>query len=243
MKKILFLMALVLGSATANAQITTGENTAKVIRTGNRAQKGNLGIYLGATTNMFKDIVDSKVNIKALPLINLKYMYTDKTEFRLGLELWEKDSTYIAPNKTDATKSESNIMFYPGIAYHFSNKNLLDVYVGGELPFGWGSQSNIEATDEGSIISTTGYTYADNQKYFRVGVGAFIGLQAYLGNLPVALGCEYGLSALYARCYNGSLDKDGYKIDESSQYNYNASNSKFKIGHQVRLTLSYYFNR
>lgn len=242
MKKIFFLMALVLGSLTANAQITTGENTAKVIRTGNRAQKGNLGIYLGATTDMFKDFTDKDVKIKALPLINLKYMYTDKTELRLGLELWEKDSTYSAPNMTDAKKSESSYMFYPGIAYHFSNKNLLDVYVGGELPFGFASQSEVKAVKESSILGN-GYSYTDDQSFFRVGVGGFVGLQAYLGNLPVAIGCEYGLNVMYSHCYNGSISKDGYEIDENSKFNYNASNSKFKIGHQVRLTLSYYFNR
>lgn len=240
MKKILFLMALVLGSLTTQAQITTGENTAKVIRTGNRAQKGNFGLYLGATTDMIKGLTDGDVKINALPLINLKYMYTDKTEFRFGFEFWEKDSTYSAPNKTDCKLNESRYMFYPGIAYHFNNKNLLDVYVGGELPFGFASEKSTEAVNESAGAYPAGYTYTKDQSFFRVGAGAFIGLQAYLGNLPVALGLEYGVSALYSHCYNNTLSKDDYKFED--KYNYNTSSSKFKLGHQVRLTLAYYFN-
>lgn len=237
-------MALVLGSyTTANAQITTGENTAKVIRTGNRAQKGNFGVYLGATTDMFKSITDKDISIKALPLINLKYMLTDKTELRLGFEIWEKDSIASKPDHTDNKATESSFMFYPGIAYHFSNKNLLDVYVGGELPFGFGSNKKSDFAPKASLIDDAGYTYNSNEKFFNVGVGAFIGLQAYLGNLPVAIGCEYGVNLLYAHCYNGTLDKDGYQIAKNSVYGYSNGDSRFKIGHQVRLTLSYYFNR
>ena len=59
MKKIFLLLALCCGVVAVDAQITTGQNTSKVVRTGNRAQEGNFGLYLGATTDMFKKITDS----------------------------------------------------------------------------------------------------------------------------------------------------------------------------------------
>ena len=54
MKKFFLLLTLFsLGATLTHAQITTGENTSQVVRTGNRAEKGDFGLYLGATTSMF----------------------------------------------------------------------------------------------------------------------------------------------------------------------------------------------
>ena len=251
MKKLFCLLALCFGVAVADAQITTGETTSKVIRTGNRAKAGDFGIYFGATTNVFKSIKSfgekDGVEYSAMPLINLKYMKTDKLEYRLGLEWWKKSSSFEdkIPNydeetgeergtkKNEWSNGESRFTFYPGVAYHFSNKNLLDVYVGGELPFGWSSYSG-EYDDE---------DYSTSQ--FRIGLGAFIGLQAYIGNLPLAVGVEYGLSTMYNTISDGSFSKDGMSIDYRAGefYQEDHSESKWELGHQVRLTLSYYFNK
>lgn len=226
----------------ANAQITTGESTSKVVRTGNRAQAGNFGIYFGGTTDMFKSIFSGEdVNFSALPLINLKYMGTDKLEYRLGLEWWNKTtSTSVtfdgekegSTTTVDTSNGESSFMFYPGIAYHFNNKNLLDVYVGGELPFGFAGYSFDNDDTDGSTSN------------FRIGLGAFIGLQAYIANLPIALGLEYGISTLYNTVSNGALSQDGMTIDynNGNYYKEDWSQSRWTLGHQIRVTLSYYFN-
>lgn len=226
MKKLFTIMAMALMTIGANAQITTGESTSNVVRTGNRAQKGNFGIYFGGTTDMFKNLADGDVSFSALPLINLKYMGTDKLEYRLGIEWWRK-STSSEIDDYERSEGESSFMFYPGAAYHFNNKNLLDVYVGGELPFGFGSKSFEEGEDDGSA------------SHFRLGLGAFIGLQAYIGNLPLAVGVEYGISTLYSTVSDGSLTKDNMTIPT---YTEDLSTSKWTLGHQVRFTLSYYFN-
>ena len=90
MKKLLLFVALLfVGGMVAQAQISTGESTASVFKTGNRAEKGDLGIYLGATTSMLGDLFNSEASFTALPLINLKYMNTDKVETRLGIEWWK----------------------------------------------------------------------------------------------------------------------------------------------------------
>lgn len=234
MKKIFLLLAVCLGIVTADAQITTGENTSQVIRNGNRAKAGNFGIYFGATTDMFRDLFDNgkdDVNISGLPLINVKYMKSDKLEYRLGIE-WYKKSTTTSPSEGDDSKEfEKKFMFYPGVAYHFSNKNLLDVYAGGEIPFGWGNS--------GSEYGGEDYTISN----FRVGLGAFIGLQAYIANLPLAIGVEYGISTAYNAVSNGTVSKDGLSIDyENGEYTKDVDQKRFVLGNQVRFTLSYYFD-
>lgn len=233
MKKLIVLLALCYGTLAANAQITTGESTSKVIRTGNRAQAGNFGLYLGATTDMFNKLFDKKVEFSALPLINLKYMATDKLEARLGLEWWktsESVSQSSDGNDYDGKESEKSYTLYPGIAYHFNNRNLLDVYVGGEIPFGFGNKGTDDDGDD------------YYQSFFRIGLGAFIGLQAYIANLPIALGLEYGISLQNVSVTDGSLEKDGYVIEMSNQYKKDYDTNYFKIGNQARLTFTYYFN-
>lgn len=243
-------MALCFSVAVADAQITTGETTSKVIRTGNRAKAGDFGIYFGATTNVFKSIESfgekDGVKYSAMPLINLKYMKSDKLEYRLGIEWWKKSSSFEekipeydeetmekkGSKKVETSSSESRFTFYPGVAYHFSNRNLLDVYVGGELPFGWSSYGGDNGDED----------YSTSQ--FRIGLGAFIGLQAYIGNLPLAVGLEYGLSTMYNSVSDGSFTKDGMSINynEGNFYMEDHSESNWTLGHQVRVTLSYYFN-
>lgn len=233
MKKLFLLLAVCLSTAVVDAQITTGESSSKVIRTGNRAKAGNFGIYFGATTDIFKNIGDGDVDFSAIPLINLKYMKSDKLEYRLGIEWWKKSESEEA-EESEFSTSESQFTFYPGVAYHFSNKNLLDVYVGGELPIGWGSKGWDNGDDDLSASN------------FRVGLGAFVGLQAYIANLPLALGVEYGVSTMYSKVSDGYMTKDGMTIDYKQDYKENPEEdhdqSKWKLGHQVRVTLSYYFN-
>lgn len=254
--KFLLLALLCAGTFTAQAQISTGQPSSKVIRTGNRAQAGDFGLYFGASTNMFKDAFDSDVKLTALPLINLKYMTSNQLEVRLGLELYssseklagdvltgEENKTYEMSNK----RGSSDFMLYPGVAYHFSKKNLVDVYVGAELPLGWNSERAIQSYE------STEKKYTKTS--FVIGLGAFIGIQAYVANLPLALGMEYGISS---RFDTGLKYKTEISDPDGSQTYFTADNSQFKqissqerfdnlkarkgeIGSQVRFTITYYF--
>lgn len=228
MKKALLLLVMCASFVVSNAQITTGESVSKVVRTGNRAQAGDAGLYLGATTDMFRNIADGDIDFKAIPLINLKYMKTDKLELRLGIEWWDKNEK--ADNKTyESSKSESEFNFYPGVAYHFNNKNLLDVYVGGELPFGFGRLGYDNGNDNSNSASM-----------FQIGLGAFIGLQAYIADLPIALGLEYGVSCNYQHVGNGLMSSD-YNSQVIEGVSEDLNQNRFKLGNQARLTLSYFF--
>lgn len=220
MKKLLLFVAfLFVGGMVAQAQISTGESTASVFKTGNRAEKGDLGIYLGATTSMLGDLINSEASFTALPLINLKYMNTDKVETRLGIEWWKRSETI-----DESNEYATNFMLYPGLAYHFSKSNILDVYVGGELPIGWGY-----AGQDGDGFE---YGYGD----FRIGLGAFIGLQAYVCNLPLAVGLEYGLSTLYHTVGDGRFTEDGMTIEYAD-----VDSKRWTLGNQARVTITYFF--
>ena len=251
-------MALALFSAASFAQISTGEPTTKVYKTGNRAEAGDFGLYLGVKTDLFRDLFDSGKSIAALPLINLKYMATDHIEARLGIEFYQttaKINGDLVDNggSVMSRKGNTDFLLYPGFAYHFSRHNILDVYAGVELPIGWNSvSSKSEATYEGET-----YSEAVTKRSFVVGLGAFIGLQAYVGKLPLAVGLEYGISSQFDtglkykhEVVDGNNKQTWFTPDAESFKNTGVLGSgefdklaakKGKIGNQVRITLTYYF--
>lgn len=254
--KVLFLaLCIFCGAITANAQLTTGEPTAKVIRTGNRAKAGNFGLYVGVTSDMFGNMIDSGVGIAALPLLNFKYMTSDNFELRVGLEAYQLNEK-IKGNTTgdnavakSSKFNENSLMLYPGIAYHFSKLNILDVYVGAELPLGWDSYTKATVNDT--------YSNTRTKRAFVVGLGAFVGLQAYIADLPLAVGVEYGISSRLdagLKYKNVTVNDNTTTTTYTSNYNdlpnvssYNSESysklaaRKGEIGGQVRVTLSYYF--
>lgn len=262
MKKLFFPALLALfASMPLMAQITTGNPTAKKIATGNRPEAGDFGLYMGATSNMFKGIGKSDVKIDPLPLVNFKYMVTDEFEARLGVEIYKKretikgdiegeDHTYETKNKI----VESYNRFYPGFAYHFNKHNLLDVYAGAEMPIGW-SRNSVYSELDGDD------NYQDTRKAsFQIGLGAFIGLQAFIGDLPLALGVEYGISSLFDTRLRYKNESKMQGEDEQISYSPSLEElpmlsekglgkeqydelkaSKGEIGSQFRITLTYYF--
>lgn len=275
-KFVLFFILLTIGGCNlAYAQITTGKPSSKVIRSGNRAQAGDFGIYLGATSDMLQAF-DKDVQFSALPLINLKYMVTDQFEARIGLELYKTSRSF----KGDALRNDlnnpgeeitvplsykdasSNAMLYPGVAYHFSKRNILDVYVGAELPLGWTSEtvreSSVDETEaDGGLSYVTG-EFSKTKRAFVIGLGAFIGIQAYIADLPLALGAEFGISSRFdtgvkyknvstqggttQTYYTNSLDfTDGLAPEGASDRYAKLKAMTGEIGGQVRLTLTYYF--
>lgn len=234
MKKFFLMLAfLCAGSMLVQAQITTGENQAQTIKTGNRAEKGDFGLYLGVTNTMFEDLT-SIGDLKALPLINLKYMFSDKVEGRLGIEWWSKTTNSEEGEETKVINDTWNtkMNFYPGVAYHFAKSNVLDVYFGGELPFGWGLNGESAETK----IEKTKYIVEKNNSNFKIGLGAFFGLQAYVCNLPLAVGLEYGLNTMWNVGGESSQRDMDNNVEEIA-----SDASTWELGHQARLTLTYFF--
>lgn len=240
MKKfVLTALVLCMGFVAVKAQITTGESSAQVIRTGNRAEAGNFGLYLGGTTTIFKNLAEGFA-VEGLPLINFKYMLSDKLEARIGLEWWAKSATQSTDGENEKgdfeTKNqvkETSKFLSPGFAYHFSNSNVLDVYVGAEVPFGWGGNTTtVFANYDGDDYDVDD---TKSTSTFKIGLGAFVGLQAYIANLPLALGVEYGISSLK------NVDSQTVVLDEEQEYEMKTSVGDWTVGQQVRLTLTYFF--
>lgn len=263
MKNLKFFLAVVLcigAISTASAQLTTGQPTSSTIRTGNRPGAGSYGIYFGATSNLFRDMANADIKVASLPLINFKYMNTDDVEWRLGVEIYK--STETLKGKTEKSEEESAKSFknkskeskaalYPGIAYHFSKNNILDVYVGAELPLGWDTYKTVRNNG----VTKTDISYQKNA--FFVGLGGFVGLQAFIADLPLAIGFEYGISSRFdlGLKYKSVVTSDGktqtvYMPDASQFKELGVSDDdvysklsarKGEVGGQFRLTLSYYF--
>lgn len=255
----------------AVAQMTTGKPSSKVIRTGNRPEAGDFGIYLGMTSEMFNGIIDKELQMQALPLINFKYMVSDQFEARIGLELYKTSST-LKGNYTEdigeqsfslpasTRNSNSNAMFYPGVAWHFSTKNILDIYVGAELPIGWDSSTSLDESGTVEIGETGDYisnisSHSTTKRSFVIGLGAFVGIQAFIADLPLAIGAEFGISSKFdtgvkykhveevtgndTQTYYSSAIEDlpGYT---NTQYDSLKARTG-EIGGQFRFTLTYYF--
>ena len=270
MRKGLIFGLLVLMGCPAFAQLTEGEPMAKKIRTGNRAEQGDFGLYVGATTSMFKAWFGGKgednqdISIQPIPLVNLKYMVTDRIEARVGLEFTKKKEKLggdyiISPGYENepAEMEELNYKavdtdnrFIPGFAYHFSRSNLLDVYAGAELPIGWKRYSyRTEDSDGYSSYTRSG---------FQMGLGAFVGLQLHIADLPLALGVEYGISSMFdgrnrvksvsesggnkTVVYQPNIESFPMLKEQIPDSNWDSLKArKGEIGNQLRLTLTYYF--
>ncbi len=259
MKKKLFLVVLlaIAAATTLSAQISQGDPTATTIKTGNRPEKGDFGVFFGGGM-----LINSRENY-ILPVMNFKYFATDHLELRAGIDLFRRGNrskgkvikgdvmtdplvTYDGKNVT----VQGIFDFTPGFAYHFSSKNILDVYVGAEIPIGFENWR--------VVTSTTGANAPTDQSSvvtripFVIGGNLLLGIQAFIGNLPLAIGLEYGIGA---KAFLG----DKYKVvvtqgenhatyyrtstPEQPGVNYERlSRLSGYIDHTVRLTLSYYFN-
>jgi len=273
MKKILFSALMACFAMTASAQISEGAPSAKKYATGNRPFKGTFGLYVGAETDLFQDklgTVDGP-NVQILPIVNLKYMATDNFELRVGMRFWkqrESLSGTIDANEDAGLKKETvsnkwvtaDNQIRPGFAYHFTKSNLLDVYAGLEGMIGW-RRNNIDLNSS-ELDGVKSYTNIRSRN-IQFGANAFIGLQAFIARLPLALGLEYGFGATWdGALKNRTSTKNGdndaivkYTVDAAQFDHANIASQqgaadwdglkarKGAWGSQVRLTLSYYFNR
>jgi hypothetical protein len=233
------------------AQLSTRENTTAVFKTGSRPLAGSYGLFIGPSIQDISDMANSdQFTWRGLPLINIKYYSTDNVEWRLGLQFSGKSSS--SNGKTSATtpvdyvNTEKNSFnrISVGGAYHFSPKNLLDVYTGAYIPLGWDTYHKERTLGTSGIVTS---------KFSPViGLGAYIGLQAFIADLPISVGLEYGLSGI-AR--GGKQYKNVATTSGKSQTYYTEDNnakgtsySKLSLGDSsfgtdVRITFSYYFNK
>ncbi|MBP5573656.1 MAG: hypothetical protein J6X40_05760 [Bacteroidales bacterium] len=275
MKKVLLTLAVCLSFiGFAQAQLSEGETFKSTIVTGNRPEAGDWGLYLGPSFMEVRDLVNTMVSggvAYGMPLINLKYYATDNLEIRGGIqyngrteklsgdydqEYWNGEDEIIKTIPVTDNYSYRRFRFSPGVAYHFSPKNILDVYVGGSIPLGVDAQESVYESEryllEGDRLIKV--DNIDNASYtsFVAGLSCFIGLQAFVADLPLAIGFEYGLTGMMRTGdevyhvqtdYEGNLQKFYTTTGSFYDTHYNKLDCKSKyMGSDVRLTITYFFN-
>ena len=251
-KSLILMILLFIGSAPIMAQISEGEPYSRTIRTGNRPGSGDWGIFIGPSLSEISNMLDRDITWSGFPLVNVKNYLNDNLEIRCGIQLSRvsyKESGDLLVDDVDYTSimkvKEEFYRLTPGIAYHFSSKNLLDVYVGATLPFGVSKDKYINIFD--------GDNYGTQlRSSFEIGLGAYIGLQCFVADLPVAIGLEYGLTGykfLGEKYKNITTDENGveqvyYTTTPYNDYNqYSKLRSSYGyLGSDIRFTISYFFN-
>lgn len=250
-KSLIIMILLFIGSAPLMAQISEGEPYSRTIRTGNRPGSGDWGIFIGPSLTDIGSMINREISWQGLPLVNIKHYYSDELELRCGIQLSKTTNKMVGELLYDeksysilSKESESYYRLTPGIAYHFSSKNLLDVYVGASLPLGVSGDKFIDVFD--------GDNYGTQKRTsFEIGLGAFIGLQCFVADLPVAIGFEYGITgykSLAEQYKNITTDENGTEqifyttspYDEYEQYSELKKSSAY-LGSDVRFTISYFF--
>lgn len=260
MKRKLFLLAIVsvAFSFSLSAQISKGDPTATTIKTGNRPGKGDFGVFFGGGLMIGQD------EPFILPVMNFKYFVADKLELRAGIDLYRNfrrskgkvitGSEFADPLMTyNSTTAYVDGFFHivPGLAYHFSNLNILDVYVGAEIPLGVEHFRNVSKISGDNAPATPTPVSVETWNPFVIGANLLVGIQAFIGNLPLAIGLEYGIGAkaflgdkVKYVTENNAGDKAVYfktNAENTAKWAKLSRNSGY-VDHTVRLTVSYYFN-
>ncbi len=257
MKKTILCIAALMVTVASFAQISTGEPNASVLpRIGNRPVKGDCGLYLGGSVSQVMDLVDAiKDDNKVwygIPIVNFKYYCTDALEFRIGFQFSANTAKFngtideeeiFSPVELKRFEGADYTRIRPGLAYHFSTKNILDVYVGADLPIGF----NLDKT---KVTYSDDSSSEESQNTFVLGAGLFIGLQVFVADLPFAIGLETGFSGLLNmgnKVKHKEIDAVGQEYiyytgaQEGVQYQ-KLNNVTSHWGADAALTFSYYFN-
>lgn len=253
-KSLLIAVVLcVCAVSQAFGQISNGSPTARTIKTGNRPGEGDWGLYVGLSMDQIKDLKSREITWKGIPILNFKYFTSDNLELRLGFlgnsrSVKVKGDLYtelFEETKDNSLKEkEGEYCFYPGLAYHFAPTNILDVYVGCDIPLGYNYDKSIYIFD-GKNRGT------QKRSSFEIGFEGFVGLQCFIADLPLALGVEYGFGWMryFGQKYKNIItDEDDneqtfYTTDKDSDDFYKSlKSSRGEFGSEIRFTVSYYFN-
>ena len=253
---LLVFMALV-SAAPAFAQLSEGSPSATVFKTGNRPGAGDFGLYFGG------GVMTQRGEKFLMPIFNFKYFAYDNLELRASLEAFRRGqklegtavgtgSVFSQHETYYVTTGDTEMAFLhivPGLAYHFSKRNILDVYLCAEFPFGWENAVNQYSTISGDAAPDAGWSRTLSSP-FVVGLNALVGLQAFLGKLPIAVGVEYGLGSkaqFQGQTKYITTNEDGkaiayYKAQDNADITYTKlSTLNYYVDYLLRFTLSYYF--
>lgn len=258
---------------TSLAQLSDRVNNPSKFKTGTRPIAGNMGFYLGISSEDIKSWIEEEDTTSTdtveilktiIPMVSLKFYIKDDLVFRVGVKT-SKEKTVrdgeIDPavngaggvtSKTDINVT-SETYFSPAIEKHFLNSNLLDAYVVGTVPIGY-IKEKVEDSWHNDLGDFQENTMTKNSLAY--GLEGHIGLQAFIADLPLALGLELGISGIgyrgekYKNIVSSSIggvatDQKYYTYKDDPQNNKysNLKSNSFDTDGSIRLTLSYYFSK
>jgi hypothetical protein len=251
-------------SLTGYSQLSDRVNSPSTFKVGTRPLQGNYGLYFGLAYNEIEYWFDHDLTYTGLPIISLKYYLTDNNVIRIGIQTSrtsEKAKGTVDPlingsgiTEKNSVDVNSKFLFSPGFEHHFTSSNILDVYVGALLPFGWKSEE---------YVNDESYTGGNYNKYTRsymsltYGYEAFVGVQAFVADLPLAVGLDFGVAGLghlgtkykhevKSKVGAVTTNQTFYSTDPNrfagvGYKDLKASDSKFQGN--IRITLTYYFKK
>lgn len=251
-------------SFTGYSQLSDRVNSPSTFKVGTRPLQGNFGLYFGLAYNELEYWFDHDLTYTGLPIISLKYYMTDNNVIRIGIQTSrtsEKAQGTVDPlvngsgiTEKNSVDVNSKFLFSPGFEHHFTSSNILDVYVGALLPLGWRSE---EYVDDESYTGGNYNKYTRSYLSFTYGYEAFVGVQAFVADLPLAVGLDFGVAGLghlrtkykhevKSKVGAVTTNQTFYSTDPNrfSGVGYKdlkASDSKFQGN--IRITLTYYFKK
>ncbi len=266
--KLTILFVFIFSSASF-AQLSQRENDPATYKIGTRPIAGNMGFYIGLDAktvgDLFKkqqsgDHLSTKTNF---PLVNVKYYIDNNTVFRLGVSI-NKEKQLFSGKSTEDTASAafsdaksktvtSEFLLIPAIEKHFNTNNFLDAYVGAQALIGY-----VKDRRDSLYTRNNGDSYSEKVRGNSpvYGLGGFIGLQAFIADLPLAVGVEYGIvgKGYLAKKYTtetettiGNVTTNTTAVTPSSGSfggNFDKGNGReFEISNMVRVTLNYFFTK
>ena len=183
----------------------TGDST--VYKLGGRPVKGYKALTLSFDPAGIFNSDESfykKVGLTDGNLFNGKYFFKDNMAARLGIRVFKDGQSSKGSVDVDFAGGtisgremrdvKTEYILVPGVEKHFSNSNIFDVYVAGELYLGFGRTLRVENTDYANGF------YEHNRRTtpkYMGGFGAVVGVNMFVLDLPISIGVEYGLNAIF----------------------------------------------
>jgi hypothetical protein len=203
----LFTLFLILIPAFVFAQFSGRSGDSTTYKLGGRPVKGYKVLTLSLDPVGIFNSDESfykKVGLTDGNLFNGKYFFKDNMAARLGMRIFKDgqkskgaiDVAFAGGNVSarELREVETEYILVPGVEKHFSNTNIFDVYVAGDLYLGFGRRLVVDNTDYSNGFYER--TRRTTPKYMG-GFGALIGVNVFVLDLPISVGVEYGLNAVF----------------------------------------------
>ena len=219
MKKLITILTVVVITTTISfSQISDRVNDESTYLLGARPVAGNIGFFIGISTAEISDLSNKDWNESGIPIINIKYYWSDKFVIKGGVQVWKKrrvlDGT-LDPNsgmKADLTSyTHKEVDAYwnlnLGIEQHFDISNIIDSYIGinGNIGYNRSVRTTNMAWDGGDFTDNEGSSFG-----ITYGFETVVGTNLYIADLPLAIGFEWGI-----RAKNYGANKYQYDYSES----------------------------